>query len=66
MKFYDREKGTYGPCGGNVFALRMGVPDDQKEKVIASLKADIRANEDHLDTGIFGPSSFLRCWLIMV
>lgn len=53
-RFYDSEKGTYGPSGGNVFALKMGVPDDQKEKVISALKANIKANDDHLDTGIFG------------
>ena len=53
-KFYDKEKGTYGPYGGNVFALKMEVPDDQKERVVAALKADIRENDDHLDTGIFG------------
>ena len=40
-RFYDKEKGSYGKFGGNIFALKMGVPDDQKEKVIAALKADI-------------------------
>ncbi len=59
-KFYDREKGTYGPYGGNIFALKMGVPDDQKEKVIASLKSDIISNGGHLDTGIFGTQFFFE------
>jgi alpha-L-rhamnosidase len=54
LKFYDEVKGSYGPNGGNVFALKMGVPDDQKDKVIAALEADIHDNKDHLDTGIFG------------
>ena len=53
-KYYDKEKGTYGPYGGNVFALRMGVPADQRSKVVAALKAAIVANGGHLDTGIFG------------
>jgi alpha-L-rhamnosidase len=53
-KYYEKEKGTYGPNGGNVFALRMGVPADQQSKVVAALKADIVANGGHLDTGIFG------------
>ncbi len=53
-KFYDAGKGTYGPAGGNVFALKMGVPDNQKDRVIKALAADIHANGDHLDTGIFG------------
>ena len=53
-KFYDEKQGTYGAYGGNVFALRMGVPDDQKQRVINSLAEDIFIREDHLDTGIFG------------
>jgi alpha-L-rhamnosidase len=59
-KFYDKEKGTYGPYGGNIFALKMGVPDDQKEFVITALKSDIRAAGDHLDTGIFGTQFFFE------
>ena len=59
-KFYDREKGSYGRFGGNVFALKMGVPDDRKEKVIAALKADIAANGGNLDTGIFGTQFFFE------
>ncbi len=59
-KFFDREKGTYGPHGGNIFALKMGVPDDQKAKVIAALKADILANGGNLDTGIFGTQFFFE------
>jgi alpha-L-rhamnosidase len=59
-RFYDKEKGSYGKNGGNIFALKMGVPDDQKEKVIAALKADIISNEGHLDTGIFGTQFFFE------
>jgi len=59
-KFYDPEKGSYGPHGGNIFALRMGVPDKQKEKVISALKSDIMANGGHLDTGIFGTQFFFE------
>lgn len=53
-KFYDADKGTYGPVGGNVFALVMGVPQDRAERVRQALKADIAANKGQLDTGIFG------------
>jgi alpha-L-rhamnosidase len=60
IKFYNNEKGTYGAFGGNIFALKMGVPDDQKAKVIASLKADLIANGGHLDTGIFGTQFFFE------
>ncbi len=59
-KFYDNEKGTYGPSGGNIFALKMGVPDDQKDRVLAALGADIHSAGDHLDTGIFGTQFFFE------
>ena len=53
-RFYHEAAGSYGNGGGNVLALTMGVPQQQKEKVLASLKANIMANNKHLDTGIFG------------
>ena len=59
-KFYDSEKGSYGPNGGNIFALLMGVPADQKKGVIEALKKDIFANKGHLDTGIFGTQFFFE------
>jgi alpha-L-rhamnosidase len=59
-KYFDKEKGSYGPSGGNVFALRMGVPKDQYERVVAALKADIIANGGNLDTGIFGTQFFFE------
>ena len=59
-KFYDSENGTYGKYGGNIFALKMGVPAGQKEQVIAALRTDIQANGGHLDTGIFGTQFFFE------
>ncbi len=59
-KFYDKEKGTFGAYGGNIFALKMGVPAAIKPKVIAALKSDIEANGGHLDTGIFGTRFFFE------
>ena len=59
-KFFDQEKGTYGPGGGNIFALVMGVPADQKQRVIDALKKDIAADDGHLDTGIFGTQFFFE------
>lgn len=59
-KFYDSEKGSYGPNGGNIFALLMGVPADQEKGVIEALKKDISANKGHLDTGIFGTQFFFE------
>jgi alpha-L-rhamnosidase len=59
-KFYDIDKGTYGPYGGNIFALKMGVPADQKDRVLMALEADIHSAGDHLDTGIFGTQFFFE------
>ena len=59
-RFYDSKNGTYGAYGGNIFALKMGVPEDQKKRVINSLADDIFINEDHLDTGIFGTQFFFE------
>ena len=60
QKFFDKEKGTYGPYGGNIFALRMGVPADQYPGVVSALKADIVTNGGNLDTGIFGTQFFFE------
>ncbi|MDT0647990.1 family 78 glycoside hydrolase catalytic domain [Zunongwangia sp. F260] len=58
--FYDKEKGTYGDAGGDIFALKMGVPDYQYEKVRNSLVENIKQNDGHLDTGIFGTRYFFE------
>lgn len=59
-RFYNEELGSYGNGGGNVLALRMGVPDDQQPKVVAALKNNIKVNKGHLDTGIFGTRFFFE------
>jgi alpha-L-rhamnosidase len=59
-KFFNKNNGGYGPNGGNIFALRMGVPDDRYERVISALKENIRENDGHLDTGIFGTQFFFE------
>jgi alpha-L-rhamnosidase len=59
-RFYDEKNGTYGKSGGNIFALRMGVPGNQYQRVIAALRNDIAANKGHLDTGIFGTQFFFE------
>jgi alpha-L-rhamnosidase len=59
-RFYDPAKGSYGPAGGNIFALKMGLPDDQKTRVLSALESDIHAAGDHLDTGIFGTQFFFE------
>ena len=59
-EFYDSEKGTYGNGGGNIFALKMGVPEEQYSKVKSALAANIKKNNGHLDTGIFGTCFFFE------
>lgn len=59
-RFYNAEKGSYGAAGGNIFALKMGVSENQYKKVVNALKEDIKANNGHLDTGIFGTQFFFE------
>ncbi|WP_303923944.1 family 78 glycoside hydrolase catalytic domain [Draconibacterium sediminis] len=60
QRFYDEEKGTYGNSGANIFALKMGVPEAEYERVIKALKENIKKNNGHLDTGIFGTQFFFE------
>ena len=59
-RFYKANEGTYGNSGANIFALKMGVPKNQYEKVISALKENIKNNRGHLDTGIFGTQFFFE------
>jgi alpha-L-rhamnosidase len=59
-EFWDETTGSYGKYGGNIFALRMGVPEERKERVVSALKNDLEANGGHLDTGIFGTQFFFE------
>ena len=59
-QFYDEKNGTYGKAGGNIFALKMGIPIQQYEIVKKTLKVDILANNGNLDTGIFGTQFFFE------
>ncbi len=60
IKFFDDINGTYGKAGGNIFALKMGVPDSQLTRVCNALRNDIIDNNGHLDTGIFGTLYFFE------
>lgn len=53
-RFYDENKGSYGDAGANVFALKMGVPDGRYARVVKALEQNMKENNGHLDTGIFG------------
>ncbi len=59
-KFYNPETGSYGICGSNVFALYMGVPEEVRPKVAASLRNELEANGSRLNTGIFGTRYLLQ------
>nr|WP_319511248.1 family 78 glycoside hydrolase catalytic domain [uncultured Draconibacterium sp.] len=59
-RFFDAEKGTYGNSGANIFALKMGVPEAEYQRVIKALKENIKKNKGHLDTGIFGTQFFFE------
>ena len=53
-RFWNEETESYGPYGGNVFALSMGVDKERIEQVRKALRQIIEAADGHLDTGIFG------------
>jgi len=59
-RFYDEESGSYGDAGGNVLALKMGVPAHQYEGVVEALRAGLIKNKGHLDTGIIGTRFFFE------
>jgi alpha-L-rhamnosidase len=59
-RFYKSDSGSYGNGGGDILALKMGVPDEQYEKVVSALRKNISANGGHLDTGIFGTRFFFE------
>jgi len=59
-RFYNEKTGSYGDAGGNILALKMGVPVEQYEKVVAALRAGILKNKGHLDTGIQGTRFFFE------
>ncbi|HQH25072.1 MAG TPA: family 78 glycoside hydrolase catalytic domain [Bacteroidales bacterium] len=59
-EFYDQVNGTFGRYGGNIIALKMGVPEEIKKKVIKVLADDIKADKGNLDTGIFGTRFFFE------
>ena len=46
-QFYDETNGSYGDAGGNILALKMGVPEEQYDKVVAAVKAGILKNKGH-------------------
>ena len=53
--FYNAEEKSYGFYGSNIFALYMGVPEERKQDVLATLKDELEVKcNGHLNTGIIG------------
>jgi alpha-L-rhamnosidase len=59
-RFYNETEGTYGDGGGNILALRMGVPEERYDRVVAALRAGLKKTDGHLDTGIIGTRFFFE------
>jgi alpha-L-rhamnosidase len=59
-RFYDPAKGSYGDAGGNILALKMGVPEGQYGKVVEALREGLKKTGGHLDTGIIGTRFFFE------
>lgn len=53
-ELYDPNTGSYGKYGSNVLALKIGVPEERRAKVVKALVDNIAEVNDHLDTGIVG------------
>jgi len=60
-EFYDTEAKSYGVAGSNVFALRMGVPDDRLADVRNTLREEIMThNGGHINTGFVASKFFFE------
>lgn len=60
-EFYDAGAKSYGVAGSNVFALRMGVPDDRLADVRNTLREEIMThNGGHINTGFVASKFFFE------
>ena len=60
-KFYQPSEKTYGDFGSNVFALVMGVPEENQQAVVETLRDEIAVKyKGHFNTGIFGTRFLLE------
>jgi alpha-L-rhamnosidase len=54
-RYYDRANGTFGSQGANVLALAFGImPEEDEERILAALVADIQARDSHMNVGVMG------------
>jgi len=59
-RYYDASRGSYGEDEYDVFALRMGVPDSVKERVVQDLKEQVIHRDCHVLTGYIGTRIFFE------
>ena len=60
-KFYDPAGKTYGDFGGNIYALRIGVPTARKADVIQTLRSEIMdKHSGHINTGFLAARYFFE------
>ena len=59
-KFYDAQEGSYGPDECDVLALRIGVPEAERERVIADLKKKLAQRNNHIVTGFVAGRVFFE------
>jgi len=46
--------------GSNIFALAMGVPSEYRDRVLDAVRNELKVNNGHLNTGIYGSSLFFE------
>ncbi|MDD4591682.1 MAG: alpha-L-rhamnosidase N-terminal domain-containing protein [Parabacteroides sp.] len=60
-KFYDAKNKTYGDYGSNIYALKIGVPQERLENVKSTLRTEIvQQYKGHLNTGMLGTQFFFE------
>lgn len=60
-KFYDPAHRSYGESGSNIFALRMGVPEEVHKDVVNTLRKEImEKHSGHLNTGFLATKFFFE------
>ena len=60
-KFYDNDLCSYGDFGPNILALYMGVPEERKAAVVASLRREImETHGGHINTGFVTSKFFFE------
>jgi alpha-L-rhamnosidase len=60
-KFYDADNKTYGDYGSNIYALKIGVPQERQQEVKNTLRTEISQQyKGHLNTGMLGTQFFFE------